>query len=58
MYELNTNNKDFRKWVRKFYKKKPETLKPEELLNKFIIYKAWKNAPTTEQKNINNTIRI
>ena len=44
MYELNTNNKDFRKWVRKFYKKKPETLKPEELLNKFIIYKAWRKS--------------
>ena len=59
MNELNTNNTDFRKWVWKFYKEEPKKLKPKELLDRFIVYKAWKeNAPTTEQKNINDTIRI
>ena len=44
MNKLNTNNIGFRKWVRKFYKQKPETLKPKELLNKFIVYKAWRES--------------
>jgi hypothetical protein len=41
-----TTTKDyrFRDWIRENYKINPNTLKPKELHEKFIVYLAWKQA--------------
>ena len=39
-----TKDYRFRDWIRENYKVNPNTLKPKELHEKFIVYLAWKQA--------------
>ena len=39
-----TKDYRFRDWIRENYKINPNTLKPKELHEKFIVYLAWRQA--------------
>ena len=48
-----TTTKDyrFRDWIRENYKINPNTLKPKELHEKFIVYLAWRQAEHKQPSN-------
>ena len=45
-----TKDYRFRDWIRENYKINPNTLKPKELHEKFIVYLAWKKAEQPPQQ--------
>ena len=45
-----TKDYRFRDWIRENYKINPNTLKPKELYDKFIVYTAWKKAEQPPQQ--------
>ena len=45
-----TKDYRFKDWIRENYKINPNTLKPKELHEKFIVYTAWKKAEQPPQQ--------
>ena len=46
-----TKDYRFRDWIRENYKINPNTLKPKELHEKFIVYLAWRQAEHKQPPN-------
>ena len=46
-----TKDYRFKDWIRENYKINPNTLKPKELHEKFIVYLAWRQAEHKQPPN-------